>query len=69
MPALTTTSLQPLATKIPLLADGDSIILVETWAEFTPFMDVYLTDEEFKQFIVTKPRFVPRICLQYVACG
>lgn len=68
-PQLTTNSLQPLANKIPILADGDSIILVETWAEFTPFFDLYLTEDEFEQFIVTKPRFVPRICLQGVACG
>lgn len=69
MPQLTTTSLQALAPKIPMLADGDSIILVETRAEFTPFFDLYLTDDEFEQFIVTKPRFVPRICLDGVACG
>lgn len=68
-PALTTNSLQALKDKIPMLADGDSVILVETWAEFTPFFDLYLTDDEFEQFIVTKPRFVPRICLQGVACG
>jgi hypothetical protein len=68
-PALTTTSLQTLVDKIPMLADGDSIILVETWAEFTPFFDLYLTEDEFEQFIVTKPRFVPRICLDGVACG
>lgn len=68
-PQLTTASLQALVSKIPMLADGDSIILVETWAEFTPFFDLYLTEDEFEQFIVTKPRFVPRICLQGVACG
>jgi hypothetical protein len=68
-PALSTSSLQALVNKIPILADGDSIILVETWAEFTPFFDLYLTEDEFEQFIVTKPRFVPRICLDGVACG
>lgn len=75
LPQLDTTSLQPLAQHIPILADGDAIILMETNVEFTPaFAEtpsafMYLTDEVFTQFIVTRPRFVPRICLKDVACG
>lgn len=75
MPQLTTTSLQPLAQHIPMLADGDSIILVESNLEFTPAFQktpaffMYLGDQVFQQFIVTRPRFVPRICLKNVPCG
>ncbi len=75
IPELTTESLQPLAQHIPMMADGDSVILVEANLQFkpafaeTPAFYMYLGEQEFKQFIVTRPRFVPHLCLQNVYCG
>lgn len=75
MVELDTDRLQPLADGIPMLADGDSIILVEANLRFKPAFGrsdsffMFLDDQTFEQFIVTRPRFVPRICLQGVACG
>ena len=75
MPELDTTSLQPLTQYIPILADGDSVILMETNVDFVPAFaaspkfSMYVGDQEFQQFIVTRPRFIPRICLEGVACG
>lgn len=75
LPQLTTESLQGLAQHIPMLADGDSVTLVETNMQFTPAFEespaffMYLGEEVFQQFIITRPRFVPRICLEGVACG
>ena len=75
MPELTTESLQGLAQHIPMVADGDSVTLVESNMEFTPAFEespaffMYLGEEVFQQFIITRPRFVPRICLEGAACS
>ncbi len=69
MPPYNTATLQAVAFRIPLLADGDSIVLVETEVDFTPAFSMYVGEQMFQQFIVTRPRFVPRICLENVACG
>lgn len=75
MQELDTDRLQGLVQYIPELADGDTITLVEARSHFTPaFKDspaffMYVGDEVFEQFIVTRPRFVPRICLEDVPCS
>lgn len=75
MTPLTTTTLQSLVQHIPMLADGDSVVLVESNMRFTPAFQetpaffMYLGNEVFQQFIVTRPRFVPRICLEGITCS
>lgn len=75
LPPLNTTTLQPFAQHIPILMDGDSVIVMETNTQFRPafartnFFSLYLDPEDFRQFIVTRPRFVPHICMVGVACG
>lgn len=68
MVPLTTTSLQLLKTRIPKMADGDTVVLVETEVYYSPAFNVGLNDEVMKQFIVTRPRVLPRICLAGVPC-
>ncbi len=63
-PALTTAALQDLVPYIPAMNDGDTIILVESWVEFTPALRIGLEDTTYREFIVTRPRFAPRIVLQ-----
>lgn len=67
-PQLTTSSIQAMASKIPNMADGDYVILVETWANYSPLFDVGLTNTQMSQFIVTRPRFVPKVCLVGLPC-
>ena len=73
-PALTTVTLQALKDKIPTMSDGDSIMLVETWATYTPVFNnsdvfaFFLDEQVFEQFVVTRPRFVPKVCLDGVSC-
>ncbi len=75
MPQLTTTSLQSLVPNLPIVSDGDSLILVEALVEFTPALqqspafNMYVGETEFDLFIPTRPRFLSKICLQNVACG
>ena len=68
MVQLTTTSLQAMKSRIPNMADGDSVVLVETEVYYTPAFNVGLTDEVLKQFIITRPRVLPKICLVGVPC-
>jgi hypothetical protein len=44
--------------------DGDTVILVETWVEFEPALRIGLEDTTYREFIVTRPRFAPRITIQ-----
>ncbi len=75
LPVLTTTTLQPLVPNIPILADGDTIILMETTTRFRPayaradMFSMYLDTQDFRQFIATRPRFVPQVCLTGVVCS
>lgn len=63
-PALTTDTLQPLASRIPAMVDGDTVVLVETTVPYQPSLDVGLPDQTFEEFIVTRPRFAPRIVFE-----
>lgn len=69
LPRLTTASLSSIADKLPMMADGDHVVLVEVEVNYEPSFNVGLGDQTIKQFIVTRPRFVPRICLTGVPCS
>ena len=68
LPVLTTASVAALADRLPTMADGDHVILVEVEVNYKPSFNVGIDDQTLKQFIVTRPRFLPRICLVGVAC-
>lgn len=68
MVPLTTTSLAALATRIPRMSDGDSVVLVEVEVNYKPAFDVGIPDQTIKQFVVTRPRFVPKVCMTGVTC-
>lgn len=72
---LTTATIANLKSQIPTLADGDHVMLVETEVDYEPPFDIGMGDfsvnvgnRVLKQFIVTRPRFVPKICLTGVTC-
>ena len=69
MPQLTTTSVADLAYRIPQMSDGDRVMLVEVEVSYHPAFNVGLSDSTLQQFIVTRPRFVPKICLVNVVCS
>lgn len=84
-PALTTANLTSATTdRVPTLADGDRVMVVETEVDYSPAFSsvgavldvgldepitVGLTDTVMKQFIVTRPRFVPKICMTGFTCS
>lgn len=57
MPELTTATLQNYASRIPKMADGDFVTIVETSISYHPAFDIGLNDLDEQQFVVTRPRF------------
>lgn len=56
-----------LSARIPIMADKDTAILVETWAYYVPSVNIGLPEVTFDNFIVTSPRFAPQLCFE--VCG
>lgn len=56
-PGLTTTELQDVSNRIPVMATGDYVIVVETFMAYEPIFNVGLDATWFRQFITTRPRF------------
>ncbi len=77
MPQLTTAAINEVAMagRIPKMADGDRVMLVEAAVSYHPAFnvglgfDTGLQDTTLQQFIVTRPRFVPKICMANVVCS
>ncbi len=53
--------------EIPVMADKDTAIIVETWSYFDPIVNIGLPSVTFDNLIVTSPRFAPQLC--YEVCG
>ncbi|OZA12368.1 MAG: hypothetical protein B7Y02_07445 [Rhodobacterales bacterium 17-64-5] len=66
---LTTTTIASYAYRIPKMADGDRVTIVETEVSYHPAFDVGMNDEVLKQFVVTRPRFIPKLCMTGVTCS
>lgn len=54
---MTTEQLQAQSNRIPKMATGDYVIVVETFMAYEPIFSVGLNAQWFKQFITTRPRF------------
>jgi len=54
---LTTVELQERANRIPAMAVGDYVIVVETFMAYEPIFNTGLKAQWFEQFITTRPRF------------
>jgi Flp pilus assembly protein TadG len=104
-PLLTTANIATVEDRIPTLADGDHVIVVETTVAYHPLLNGFgwvvdlngakwayqdytangrfakspdrpapsvqqnVKDMELKQFIVTRPRFAPKLCMQGFTCS
>lgn len=64
----TDATLQNVLNKIPAMYDGDSVILVETMMDFNPMFDVGMASRQVTNFVVTRPRFLPKICMTGFTC-
>ncbi|MBJ2151561.1 TadE/TadG family type IV pilus assembly protein [Paracoccus sp. IB05] len=48
---------------IPVMNSGESTVILETWTKYYPAFDVGIPVSDFRNFIVTKPRFYLSVCL------
>lgn len=75
VPPLTTDTLSTIQSHLPLMFDGDALVVVETRVEFTPILGAVtlaldaLDSGTMENVIVTRPRFLPKVCMEGVACG
>ena len=60
-PMHTVATLNALSSQIPIMADGDMAVLVETWMVYEPFVRVGLDPMMIENVVVTRPRFAPQI--------
>jgi Flp pilus assembly protein TadG len=68
MTALTNTNLAAITNRLPLMSDGDSAVLLEVEVSYTPPAAFGLDPTTLEQFIVTRPRFVAKLCHVSFAC-
>ena len=60
-PKLKNEDLIELGKQVPIMTDGDTVIVVETHSSFQPIFDIGLNNLWFDQFVVMRPRFLPKI--------
>lgn len=60
--ALNDQSLAGYQDKIPVIAQGDRMVMVETIMDYTPIFNVGLTETSFNHLILTRLRFSPQLC-------
>lgn len=54
-------SLALIADEIPIMADGDQILIVETWMTHRPTFQIGIPETEMANLMVIRPRFVPQL--------
>jgi hypothetical protein len=59
--ALSQGSLNDVSDKFPIMSDGESLILVQTFSTYEPVFDVGMGDIDIDTFIFTRPRFAPQL--------
>jgi len=65
-PALTDSDIPDIKDKLPILVDGEHVILVESSSIYRTLFRVGVKQGlEFNNFMVTSPRFTPRLEFQY----
>ena len=62
---LTATEVAELVDDIPVLSDGERLILVETWTDYTPLYSVGLSPFTMETFTFISPRFVSQLCFKH----
>jgi Flp pilus assembly protein TadG len=69
LPAMTTADLYDIRNEIPLMALGTTAIILEVSVPFQPALNVGLSASNMTEFLVTRPRFLPKLCLSTAVCS
>jgi hypothetical protein len=67
--ALTNATLAVLRPQLPIIPDGEKLILTETWVDYEPVYEVGLDDFTFENLVVTDIRFASQLCWNSVNNG
>lgn len=59
--ALTTTQVEALSSKLPVMVHDERVIIVETWSTYAPPFQVGLEQQDLYNFVFTRPRFAPQV--------
>ena len=60
---------QSLSRHVPIMADADTAIVVETWTTYVPIMDIGLTTTDIYNVVVTAPRFTEQLMFAGIGDG
>ena len=55
--------------RIPVMADNSTVVIVETKIDYKPGFDVGIPNHSFDNFVVTRPRYERKICLDGTPCS
>ncbi|MBS0565320.1 MAG: hypothetical protein JSR87_12870 [Proteobacteria bacterium] len=66
---MTTPILQNYKNRLPILPDGDSVILVETFMAYEPIFSIGINAQVYSTFITTSPRFSSCLPWNTNGCG
>ncbi|MFO1173771.1 MAG: hypothetical protein U1E48_00990 [Paracoccaceae bacterium] len=66
---MTTPMLQGYTNRLPVLPDGDSVIVVETFMAYEPIFSIGINAQVYNTFITTSPRFSSCLPWNTNGCG
>ncbi|MFN3845129.1 MAG: TadE/TadG family type IV pilus assembly protein [Paracoccaceae bacterium] len=75
IPELNSGTILSIQSHLPVMADGDALVVVEANIDFKPILGAWspaqfaFEEGVMKYVVVTRPRFLPKICMSGVACG
>ena len=75
IPRLTTGTINEIISHLPEIADGDALVVVEATVDFTPIIGstwtahLQLFEGQMKHVVVTRPRFLPKVCMEDLNCN
>ncbi len=65
--ALDDNDIAQMVDRLPILIDGDRVLVVETRTYYEPDFNVGMDAKELYNFVVTRPRFAPQVVYQAAA--
>lgn len=60
---------ETISPHIPIMADANSAIVVETWTTYDPIMDIGLAETDIYNVVVTAPRFSEQLIFEGINDG
>ena len=60
---------ETISPHIPIMADANSAIVVETWTTYDPIMDIGLAETDIYNIVVTAPRFSEQLIFEGINDG